>query len=749
MINSKETLAKLLATENVSIHHKKVRTASFNLKDRVLNLPIWENMEDFTYDHLVGHEVGHALYTPLEGWHDSVSERGSTFKSYLNVIEDARIEKLIMRKYPGLRRNFVKSYKKMLAEGFFGGDIDTLNQFSFIDRLNVKFKCGRSAKIQFSSSELKWLTEIENIETFEEAMDVAERLYNKAKEEKENEENDRNSDEELINDENEEDMESGFDDDLEPDDLESDEDNSFEGNTGKVEDEEDEEEGDFEKPIQSDEDDEDDEDEDDFGAKTDKSLRESIAEELSENPQGEIFNLTNNFGDKHVSKFIVSYKEIISKLSNLDTEFHNGGVMMPHWYEPSGSNTISTSYEEEASELYTKFLANNKKSINYLVKEFEMKKSAASYARSFTAKTGVIDPVLMNSYLYNDDIFKKATIVPDGKNHGMIMYLDWSGSMASDLFNTVEQTLSLVYFCRQVNIPFRVYAFTSNFSNREEEQDAPYLKEYRELKSTIPTHTIMPTSGFRLMEFFNNKMNKQQFSRMTKILLVLGKNPGKTGRPFSLGGTPLQDTLALAPAVYDLFQRSNPTDIVNTIFLTDGDSHSAKIVKADKVDSYTEHKLSTRASCLSSLLDQWDAKNTVYINDPVTKKRYRITNRKDTTKQFLKMYGERTGSNVVGFRIVTSRKLDLIRELESMDIGYTQANEIWESMKLNNYTNLPGYGYDKYFILKGGKYLKSSNGHFEVAHNAKKGQIANAFKRANKGKIISRSLLNEFIREVA
>ncbi len=36
-------------------------------------------MKDYTYDHLVGHEVGHALYTPLDGLHDAVSDKGSAY----------------------------------------------------------------------------------------------------------------------------------------------------------------------------------------------------------------------------------------------------------------------------------------------------------------------------------------------------------------------------------------------------------------------------------------------------------------------------------------------------------------------------------------------------------------------------------------------------------------------------------------------------------------------------------------------
>jgi hypothetical protein len=111
LANSKSTLAKLLAQENLSVEHRNVSTAYFDPKNRVLVLPIWKEMSTELYDLLVGHEVGHAWETPAEGWHTAVTSHPKGFKSYLNVIEDARIEKAIKSRYPGLRSAFYKAYK--------------------------------------------------------------------------------------------------------------------------------------------------------------------------------------------------------------------------------------------------------------------------------------------------------------------------------------------------------------------------------------------------------------------------------------------------------------------------------------------------------------------------------------------------------------------------------------------------------------------------------------------------------------
>jgi hypothetical protein len=118
----KSQLAKLLATENLTVQHQKISTAKFDPQNRVLYLPIWQNMTGIIYDLLVGHEVGHALYTPAEGWHDAVTDedKNRNYKNFLNVVEDARIEKKVKRRYPGLNSAFRMAYHELNLRDFFG-----------------------------------------------------------------------------------------------------------------------------------------------------------------------------------------------------------------------------------------------------------------------------------------------------------------------------------------------------------------------------------------------------------------------------------------------------------------------------------------------------------------------------------------------------------------------------------------------------------------------------------------------------
>ena len=100
MIEAKTQLAKLLATEDITVRHSATATtASFDVKARILTLPIWTVAEDMNdvLDMMTGHEVGHSLWTGMQDWEDAVI-KAELHKGILNIVEDARIEKKIKRK---------------------------------------------------------------------------------------------------------------------------------------------------------------------------------------------------------------------------------------------------------------------------------------------------------------------------------------------------------------------------------------------------------------------------------------------------------------------------------------------------------------------------------------------------------------------------------------------------------------------------------------------------------------------------
>jgi len=187
LTNTKSLLAKLLSSENLTVEHGNYPTASMDVKNRVLRLPIWKEMSGSLYDLMVLHEVGHALYTPEDGWHESASKKGNGYKSFLNVVEDARIERKIKIKYPGGRRSFIKGYSDLMERDFFGlKKEETYNseseKLNLIDKINLHYKVGDHIDLTFSDEESVFVDRIDKANTWKEVVKICEDLYDYAKE---------------------------------------------------------------------------------------------------------------------------------------------------------------------------------------------------------------------------------------------------------------------------------------------------------------------------------------------------------------------------------------------------------------------------------------------------------------------------------------------------------------------------------------------------------------------------------------
>ena len=182
----KSQLARLMATENLTVQHQKIQTAKFDPKNRVLYLPIWQNMTGAIYDLLCGHEVGHALYTPADGWHNTASDKskGKFYKNFLNVVEDARIEKKVKRKYPGLNNSFRNGYQELINRDFFGIKGTDVNKLSFIDRLNLYSKSQwTNTKIEFSAKEELLVKKVQACESWDDVVRATDEVYAYSKDE--------------------------------------------------------------------------------------------------------------------------------------------------------------------------------------------------------------------------------------------------------------------------------------------------------------------------------------------------------------------------------------------------------------------------------------------------------------------------------------------------------------------------------------------------------------------------------------
>ena len=167
----KESLAKLLAQEDLIVEHRKVDTAQFNVETRVLTLPMWQHDSNLVIDMLIAHEVGHALYTPNR-W-DFVNE---VPLSFVNVTEDVRIEKLMKRRYEGLPKTFFGGYNVLAEEDFFQVEDVNWDVLNIADKVNLHYKIGNFIDVPFNSDEAVFRDDALHLETFEYAIEIAKRM---------------------------------------------------------------------------------------------------------------------------------------------------------------------------------------------------------------------------------------------------------------------------------------------------------------------------------------------------------------------------------------------------------------------------------------------------------------------------------------------------------------------------------------------------------------------------------------------
>ena len=173
-------------------------------------------------------------------------------------------------------------------------------------------------------------------------------------------------------------------------------------------------------------------------------------------------------------------------------------------------------YHDKCLEGLETLKKDSKKTVSYMVKEFEMKKAADQYARAAVSKTGSLDMSRLHTYKYNEDLFKKVTTLPGATNHGMIMCLDWSGSMCNNLKGTLSQLFNLIWFCRQTRIPFEVFAFSDSYGREkyrswDDKNDDVTYEAYVSQQNLLMDDSDEPIKHPLINEIFSGKRGSTYF----------------------------------------------------------------------------------------------------------------------------------------------------------------------------------------------------------------------------------------------
>ena len=722
MINTqKSILAKLLATENIEVIHGNFQTAFFDVEKRVLGLPLWTQLDN-VYDLLVGHEVGHALFTPPEGWHDADVEVPGCPRSFLNVVEDIRIEKLIQRKYPGLVASFKRGYKKLDEEDFFGASkypAISPQYVNLIDRINLKAKLRNLIQVQFSADEQPLVDEAFAVETWEDVLAVCAKLYEWAKENAvKNPPSMPNTDNNKMEMENES-IDPTADQGQQQTNQPSDMDNHEEGGSKNMESDEEPKEKEGEgsgNNVQSEGQADESKDSDkgvtqdngdgtkggEVTSETDDAQRSNEHKLIDQNNKGDYTFVANGFTKEQMEDMIVTYKTI------KESREHTYSYHTP-------SENFTKSYEA--------FLEDNKKIVMVMAKEFEMRKAAWRSKRSQTARSGSLDVNKLYAYKYTDDVFKRMTLTPDAKNHGMFMMVDYSGSMQHIMRDVLKQVLVLSMFCKKVNIPFQVWGFTSTDRSTTGAK-APYSHVQHE--------------GVRLYQLLSSSLPKGEFE-------VAFKNLYRTSfyayyhhyMAFSeeerMGGTPLDEMLIASHTLIDRFTKQSNIQKTNFILLTDGYGSRISAVRHEN-ESTCEYK---------------NGGYSINVNGSVVTTKNKDGSRRTLTEALLKNIKKQCNS-VTGYFLAGNRN-DFNCGMRNVDLdnnAYYKARQQFLKNKFSSYDNVAGY--DRYFILRcDGKSANTDTTEFDVKDNAKKGDITRAFKKHANSKKANRTLAVKFAEMVA
>jgi len=710
----KSQLAKLLATEDLIVEHKQVETASFNVETRVLVLPLWEKASSEVYDMLVAHEVGHALFTPCEDWID----RYDIPPSFVNIVEDARIEKLMKRKYAGLPKTFFNGYKELQGMDFFKLSGIDVNEMGIADRLNLYFKIGNFIDIDFNDYEKTLVSMVKSAESFDDVLEYSKVIWEYAKEELEQKKKEQEEIEEMKS-------------KVEMEDGDGDNEKEYQTTTQGTE-------GDSEKSDVESEDEWDDEDEDDGLDYDDQAyskggitLGDEPKAETVENLEESLKDLVNEAGRETL---------YVEKPNDLDLD----KVIIPNWFIHKNidfewrENTASDFFN--ADKEFDEFRVSARKEVNYLVKEFEMKKSASAYARAATARTGMLDMSKLHTYQYCEDIFKKVTVLPDGKNHGLVFILDWSGSMSYIMKDTIKQLYNLIWFCRKVQIPFDVYAFTNCF---------PYHNTREESRYTAKNNLVCIEESFSLMNLFTSKVNVRTLDHQMRNIYRMATRFGYSNVswddrdrfqvPIGMGlsGTPLDESLMCLHQIIPQFKKDNKVEKVQCVVLTDGEAYTPSY-HHEVQRHWEDEPYMGRAAIWSG----------TFLRDRKLGKTYRV---KDSTFGFTEVLLDNLKDtfpsvNFIGIRLLPSRDAgSFIRRYH----GWTddEYNKIMKGWKKNRSVSIKSSAYDTYFGLS--TTALASDDEFEVKEDATKAEIKRAFGKSLKGKKMNKKILSEFIELVA
>ena len=338
--------------------------------------------------------------------------------------------------------------------------------------------------------------------------------------------------------------------------------------------------------------------------------------------------------------------------------------------------------------------------------------------------------------------------------------------MQGHLEPTIDQLLSLVWFCKKVNVPFEVFAFTNSYYDGKDDYEMHNVTPIRDGKFQRKEGNVIMSSGtgFNLLHLFGTKMNAAELTKMSKLLYTFARleyaitNRSKYGRRYQMGSTPLNEALVSAAELVPMFKKSYNLDIVNLFVLTDGDGNSV----------------------IPGVYDEYDCKapqkhvgDNLIIEDKVTKKShdtgelgrslrnqgaFNYNNRWVSVKgqeyAILNIIKETPGVNVVGIFVdgdsyggrYNRRIHDKFMPTKDWEVMKRLHVKGRKEMKKYGFTSHKWMSYDGFYIIPAGTMRSMQyQSELEIESGMTASQMKRVFGKHQSGKLKSRVFVNRLM----
>ena len=322
--------------------------------------------------------------------------------------------------------------------------------------------------------------------------------------------------------------------------------------------------------------------------------------------------------------------------------------------------------------------------------------------------------------------------------------------MSEQLHATYKQVLNLTAFCKKVQIPFEVYAFTNewrvvNYIKEGQTDRGHYYGYYREPENLVTGQFHLEEGNFHMMNILSSRSNSREYERQCKNIwrITYAYDNHRTGsyqipEGMNLSGTPLNEAIVMLNYIIPEFKAKNDLQKVNAVILTDGEACCSAYGRlSDNERTGEERTYASKIGYGNALRDR----KTGIIYRPLTNSYTQVTN------QLLQQVQDRNaGVNVLGFRIMSGNRLqEFVCRYSKLGSNYSEIQAQWRKNKSCIIPN--PLGYTALYAIQ--QTALDNTTDFDIESGSKKADISRAFKKMLKSKSTNKKLLNSFIGYVA